>query len=115
VASAAASSICSSAMLIRQVGIQGTPNPGAEAMQRDTTNRSLNERKERERERAGCVAHVRSGPETAGVTKGEVEAREAEESRAAWMEDGAGGGGGGDGSGRGGPELGSGGGAARWW
>jgi hypothetical protein len=51
VASAAASSICSSAMLIRQVGIQGTPNPGAEAMQRDTTNRSLNERKERERER----------------------------------------------------------------
>jgi hypothetical protein len=48
VASAAASSICSSAMLIRQVGIQGTPNPGAEAMQRDTTNRSLNERKERE-------------------------------------------------------------------
>jgi hypothetical protein len=46
------------------------------------------------------VAHVRSGPGTAGVTKGEPEAREAEESRAAWMEDGAGGGGGG---------------AARWW
>jgi hypothetical protein len=46
------------------------------------------------------VAHVRCGPGTAGVTKGEPEAREADESRAAWMEDDAGGGGGG---------------AARWW